>query len=316
MKKTFKIISVIMALLFVSLSFAACGAKSADNARQYVSGAEAADYDVEYGFSSSAQENSKSVSTEEKKDVITDAGTRKLVRKANLDIQTKEFDSFVTAVDKKVTALKGYTESSYISGNSYYSSGNRNAEITVRIPEEAFESFISDISEIATVTSKNVSVSDITGDYVDTESRIKSLEAEQKALIDLMSKAKNVSETLEIQTRLSEVNSDLESCKARMKTFDSLVSYSTVTLDINEVERETAAEQEGFFAEIGRRLSDNLYSIAHGLRRLGIWFISSLPFIAIFAVCVTAVILILRKLIKKRRNRKKQKREESNAESK
>lgn len=306
MKNTKRIFAVVLAALMLTLMLAGCGAsKSADSAMEVLSNEMGLEMYDEAGAAgvSDAKSSALYSKAENPEADIMDAASRKLIRNAELRIQTKEFDEFIASVEEKITGYKGYVENSEIGGNDYYyRNNNRYAELTVRIPAEKLDEFLNTVSSLATVTSKSVSVNDITSDYIDVESRIKALETEREALLSILKKANSVSETLEIQNRLSEVNADLESNKSKLKTFDSLVSYSKVTLSISEVERITETEKEGFFTEIKRRLSDNLYNIGQGLRSFGIWFISSIPYIVIFAVVIAAAVLILKKIIKKRKN--------------
>ncbi len=311
MKNIIKITALVIVSVLMIFTLFGCG-KSNKMAMYDTASGLVEESAVEAGFA--ADDNSKSVQLYSKQtespEAIADAASRKLIKNASLNIQTKEFDQFITSVEGKIKEYGGYVENSEVGGNDfYYSNSNRYAEMTVRVPAEKLDEFLNTVSDLATVTSKSVSVNDITSDYIDVESRIKALETEREALLGILKKANTVSETLEIQNRLSEVNADLESSKSKLKTFDSLVSYSKVTLNISEVERVTETEKEGFFAEIRRRLTDNLYNIGQGFRSFGIWFLSSLPYIAIFAVVITAVCLVLKKIVRKRKIKKQKDRE-------
>ena len=71
-------------------------------------------------------------------------------------METKEFDTLLTNIRSKVEELGGYIESSEISGSSYYSlQGNRYAWMTLRIPADKLDGFVTIVSELGNVTSKN-----------------------------------------------------------------------------------------------------------------------------------------------------------------
>lgn len=318
MKKTvLRIFSILAALIFAVLSLCSCGASKAS----YDEANDVSLYSLQEegksadGFAAGIS-NDESVSESKAGDAdgssptdIEDASARKLIRDAELEVETKDYDAFMTSLKKSVSAVKGYTESCDENGYSgYYSS--RYANIVVRIPSEKFDSFLESLSGLATVTRKNVSVRDVTSQYIDTESHIKALETEQDALLGILAKANTVDEIITVQSRLSEVRAQLESYKSQLKNLENLVSYSTFTIFVNEVERVTPAEQEGFFSEIKSRLSENLYSLGQGFRSFAVWFISSIPYILIWAVVIAVVIVILKKIIKKRKARKSKKSEE------
>lgn len=230
--------------------------------------------------------------------------SRKLIRNASLEVQTKGFDAFLAQLEANAEKIGGYVEQSEVRGDNYNYVSDRYAYLVLRIPSTDFDEFIGGVSEIATVTSKEIGLQDVTSSYVDTESRIKALETEQESLLSLLKKAINVSEVIEIQDRLTQVRGELESYKAQLKLYDEQIAYSTVTVNVYEVERVTLPEQEGFLDEVKERLSDNLYDIGEGFRELAVWFISSLPYLLMFAVAAVAVILIIRASVRKRRKKR------------
>lgn len=317
-----KIISIVICVLMLAALLGGCGAavKSAENAIAYdeaYSGDEYG-YSDNYSYAATEEANYKGYSNDTAAEkpasdgsegsadymAIADAAARKLIRDASLSIQTVNYDEFNSKLESQIKATGGYIESSDSSGNNYYYSSMRSEEITVRIPADKFDTFISSVSGIATITSKNVSVRDVTGSYVDTQSRIKALETERDALLAILAKATTVEDLITVQSRITEVNTSLESYKAQIKTYDELISYSTIRLSVNEVERVTETEKLGFFSEIRSRLSDNLYSIGQGLRSFAIWFISSIPYIVVFAVITVIVVLIVKRRVKKHRAKK------------
>lgn len=309
MKNIIKLISILVVTLLISLTFFGCGAsKNAAYEDSYYEGANDYGYSYNDGVTVNGVTAEDYGNTEESYDEKSESSEtttdRKLVRTASLDVQTKAFDSFISSLESKVTELEGYVECANIGDGGYYSSNTRYANYTVRVPADKLDEFINTVSEIGKVTDKSIEVSDITTNYIDTESHIKALKAEQTALLAILEKATKVSDTIEVYSRISEVNAQLESYERTLKSYDNQVSYSKVKLTIDEVERITETEQEGFFAETARRLKENLYSLGQSLRNFGIWFLSSIPYIVIYAVLLAVVIVIIKKIIRKRKAKK------------
>ena len=268
---------------------------------------EAASYD--YGYSGAVSEESFADSGNSAKSdysAIADSSSRKLIRDAVLDIETEQYDKFVSELSKAILQAGGYIESSSESGNTYNYTNSRYQHLTIRIPTEKLDSFLNSVSSLATVTSKEISVKEITGQYISTQSRIKALETEYNALLKILAKAEKISDLITIQDRLTEINAELEMNKTTLKTYDEQIAYSTVTMNIDEVERVTTTmEKKTFGQELKSRLSDNLYDISEGARAFAIWFISSLPYIFIFAFFAAVVLIIVIRI----RKHKKAKRE-------
>ncbi len=303
MKKAAKILSVVIVLIFISLTLFGCGASKSNDNTNEVSASYSTDSDYGYSIVSAESAAESNFTTSDAKSNVSISGDRKLVKNANLTVQTKTFDDFISKVEAKTTELKGYVENSSIDENDYYNNENmsRYATLTLRIPAESLDEFMNSVSSIAKIINKSVSVNDITTSYIDTESHIKALETEQKALLEILEKSSTVENTIKVHERLSEVNASLDSYKSTIKSYDNMVSYSTVELYVNEVERITEVENEGFFLEVKSKLSDNLYFLGKTMRSFGIWFLSSLPMIAIVVIIITILIILIKKVYKKRK---------------
>ena len=249
-----------------------------------------------------------------------ESSEQKLIKTVSLTMETREFDTLLENIQAKTAECGGYVESSEISGLSYYNTkGYRYAWMTLRIPAGRLDEFITVVSGLGNVTSKNESVQDVTLQYVDVESHIAALETEESRLLELMEQAESMEDIITIESRLSEIRYELQSYESRLRTYDNQVDYSTVTVSIDEVDRETVIEEDpGFFGEIRMRLSDNFYEIGQGLRNFGVWFISSLPYLVLICAAVWIVVRLLQKLIWKKPffRRKKKEALEGKAEEK
>ena len=174
---------------------------------------------------------------------------RKLIRTVSLSLQTKEFDSVLNNLKTKTTELGGYVENSSISGNSYSYTTTRYASYTIRIPADKLNEFVDIVGELGNVTQENESVEDVTLQYVDVESHKKALETEQARLMELLSTAENMEDLLAIESKLSDIRYEIESYESQLRLLDNQIDYSTVHVEIFEVERMTDAGEKGFFQE-------------------------------------------------------------------
>lgn len=226
--------------------------------------------------------------------------SQKLIKTVTLNMETKEFDALLTGIQAKVTETGGYTERSEVSGNSYYGNGNRSAWLSLRIPADKLDTFVTTVSGLGNVTNKSESVEDITLQYVDTESHKKALETEQDRLLTLMEQAENMDDIIKIETRLSEIRYELQTYETTLRTYDNQVTYSTVQIDLNEVDRERAPEKQSFASELKTRLTDNIYHIGKGIRSFAIWFVASLPYFVILAAAAFIIIKIVQKIVWKK----------------
>lgn len=226
----------------------------------------------------------------------TGESSRKIVKNAVLSIKTKNYDEFITELQKKIETHEGYIEQSQ--EYNYDNASNRHANMTLKIPAEKLEKFIEEITLIGTVTSKTVESADITDSYIDVESRIRALETEEKTLLGLLEKAESLTDVIELQKRLSTVRSELEGMKLQKQNYDNMVAYSKVTLDINEVER-VVEGSDTFFGEVKEKLMNNIYDLGDFFREFTINLIAAMPYLVIIGVVIAIVIIIVKKVRKR-----------------
>lgn len=230
----------------------------------------------------------------------------KIIRNAALEMETQDFDNLIDTLDKEIKKLGGYVENSNISGKYYYSNDLRYGNITARVPKEKFDEFVNSIYDVANVVNKQESTENVTLQYVDTQSHIKTLEVEQSRLLALLEKVETLEDIITLETRLSSVRYELESYNTQLRTYDNLVNYSTVTLNIQEVERmtETKDVKKTVWNRIHSGFSNSIYNISEGLKDFFVWFVINLPYLLLWGIIITVAILVGNKYYKKNSSKK------------
>ena len=131
--------------------------------------------------------------------------------------------------------------------------------------------------------------------YVDTETRLKALETEQARLLELMEQAQTMSDLLEIEGRLTEVNYQLESVASQLKTLENQVSYATVHLYINEVQEYTPVAEKTTWQRITEGCVDSLEGIWDGAVEIFVWVLANSPYLVVFGAAGFGIGILLRK---------------------
>lgn len=229
---------------------------------------------------------------------------QKLIRTKSIKAETKEFDAAVNAINAKVMELSGYIQSSSVSGTGK-GYDMRSVNMTIRIPAQNMDTFVSVVEGSISVLSATEGARDVTLSYVDMESHVKALRTEQEALMKLLEKAEKLEDIIRIQSQLTQVRYEIESYESSLRTLDNQVNYATVELNIREVIEETPVlEERSFGEEVLYGLNQNLHAIGLWLRNFGIWFLTSIPYLIIWAVIITAGVVIVRKIIRKHKAKK------------
>jgi hypothetical protein len=75
-------------------------------------------------------------------------------------------------------------------------------------------------------------VQDVTGAYVDAQSRLANLRAEQGRLQTLMSQAKSISDILTIEQRLTDVEGQIEQLEAQLNQLNGQTTFYTIQIQL------------------------------------------------------------------------------------
>ena len=215
-------------------------------------------------------------------------GGQKLITTVDMTVESKEYDTLVNGILEKVKAAGGYVESSSVRTRS---GDLRSATFTLRIPADKLSMITEAVEEGANVlyyTEKSV---DVSLTYADLEGRLSSLRAEQTALNAMLEKADTVDTAIQIQKRLSEVRGEIESIEGQLRVLDSKISYSTLNLSVEEVEKETVVPEElTLWEEIKERFSENAEDTGAYLREMLVFFVGGIP--TLLSIAVTLLVLL------------------------
>ncbi len=234
---------------------------------------------------------------------------RKLIKTVNMTVETKEFDVLLETLETRVTQLGGYIERLETYNGSVYGGyrSRRNADLTIRIPQNQLTGFLDEVGNISNVIRRSENVQDVTLTYVDLESHKKVLEAERDRLIELIAQAEYLEDILTIESRLTEVRYQLESMESQLRTYDNKINYSTIQLYVEEVMELTPIAEETVWQRIAGGFLENLTDIGDGLVEFAIWFVVTIPYFILWGIIIVIIIFLIKGLKKVLKSGKKKK---------
>lgn len=242
---------------------------------------------------------------------IADTG-RKLIRDVDMNVEAEDFDGVLSRITSGIKDMGGYIESSNVSGISVNSRGDsqqRHAQIKARIPAHKLDGFVKTVEEAGNVTSRQEQVTDVTLQYSDVESRKKSLEIEQERLWALLEKADSLDAVVTLESRLSDIRYQLESYTSQLRLYDNQVTYSTVSIymeEVKDVTLLTPAVPDSVGTRIQKGFTRSLNSLEEAGIELIVWFASNSPMLLVLAVVIAAAALVVRRVGRKARRGSRQ----------
>ncbi len=266
-----KILSIILVVVLV-LSLSACGAETSMDSYSpsELPKTESSVMDGEYSIP-------EVVSTD-----------RIIIYSYSATVKVEEIDSALAQI-KSALPASAWVES--------MSQDENDGRIVIRIESGSAESFVDSLGEIGDVSRVSQSSEDVTTSYNNADQKVQVLEIEQERLIELL-KVATVSEAIEINQRLSEIEISLKSLYGEMTTYESLAKYSTVTINLFT---DFVYVQDGFFT----RLADALGDSWEVFQSLLIFVIS----LAVYAVPIGLIVILIMKVYKKKKPTIKEKEE-------
>ncbi|MEM6347815.1 MAG: DUF4349 domain-containing protein [Bacteroidota bacterium] len=147
---------------------------------------------------------------------------RKIVKNATMRLIVSEVDTVRTQVSALAQTYGGYVQK-----------GDLN-QITLRIESQYLDEAMSKIESWGKVDSRSIRSQDVTEQYYDLDSRIKSLEKTRDRYLALLDQAEGVKDILAVERELERVTQELEALQGRYNLLADQVAYSTLTVYIQE----------------------------------------------------------------------------------
>lgn len=224
----------------------------------------------------------------------------KLVYTSNVTLETEDFDKASTDLHAAIKSLGGIIISENAQNlNNINSQGFRTLYISVRIPQENYDAFLSGLSESYNVASLQNHVDNLTEYYYDNENRLRSYRIQEERLFAMLEKAENVSEMLEIESRLCDVQYEIESLTNTQKTIDNDVKYATFHLNLHEVTKFTSPAPKTFGDRFSETVKNSGEAFAEFLEGTLFVLIFLAPYLVIFAIALVIGIIIVKNKKKK-----------------
>jgi Domain of unknown function (DUF4349) len=213
----------------------------------------------------------------------------KIIKTADLRFETDDLDKTYNQVELAIKKYKVTIQND--SEGKNYNSIFKN--LILRVPSQNFDAFIKDISKgVSYFDTKEISSDDVTEEFIDVASRIKTKKALENRYLELLKKATKVSEMMEVEKQLSAIREEIEAKEGRLKYLKNRVAMSTVTLNFYK----TIAQESGATVSYGTKIGNAIKSGFNGISSFFIWLLEVWPFIII----LVALIYLLRKRFKKK----------------
>lgn len=224
--------------------------------------------------------------------------SQKLIKTGRIELEVKDARQAYLAIKDMSEKNGGYIfEMMEDSGYDHKMAAEyKSIDLTAKVDYRKFEEMMNALSSTGEVISSSMNTQDVTRQYIDVKARIDTLLIQEKTLKELLSKATEVKDLLEIETELQRVREQIEQAQGQMNYLNDAVSYSTIHISLRMKMLPTKAAQKESIAE---KLS---FQFQDGLGYWGsvlIDFIGGILWLLPFLIVLIILILVLREKMKK-----------------
>lgn len=217
--------------------------------------------------------------------------TAKLARKAKLEITVDDITKAAASIRSTAASQDGAITSEEISTDEDHGWG----ELVVSVPSDSLDKSIDELSRVGTVERRSTSTEDLTSQYTDTDSRIKTAQASIKRVRALINSTDDIKQLVELESELSTREGDLESLQAQLETLKHKTSMSPITVSLREkgAPVDDPEDETGFVAGLGAGWGAFTDALTLGMTALG----ALTPFLVMGALVLAPVVVWWRRRV-------------------
>ena len=153
---------------------------------------------------------------------------RMVISTGSISVEVEVVQASVQGVQAIAEGLGGFVEQL----SSFGDADRQRASITIRVPQNQFNTALERIRLLGDVQSENIGSEDVSEQFIDLEARLKSAQREEESLLSLLGRAQNVSDILTIERELSRVRSDIERYQGQLNFLERRVDLSTIYIEL------------------------------------------------------------------------------------
>lgn len=213
---------------------------------------------------------------------------RKIIKSSQLSLETAKFNDVINSLEDMVKSYGGYIASSSIDAEGINNNYQclRFASYKINVPSDKLDDFLDESSKLATVRNKSTSAEDITAQYYDNESRLKSLQIQEERYLEILKTATEVKDIIEIENALNDVRYEIENLTTCLNKISNLVDMATVNINIQEVSQETVAQSVP--KTLGEKISSSFVNSLKKIKEFSIntviFIIAAIPYLIIISI--------------------------------
>lgn len=230
-------------------------------------------------------------------DIVAQAQDRLIIKTGSLSIVVDDVRAAIAKAAAFAKEQGGFVVTSNVSEYGSVPSGH----VIVRIPSQIFDNGIENAKSLGEVKSEQVNGQDVTEEFVDLGSRLKSLRAAEAQFLEIMKRAVKIEDVLAVQRELTTVRSQIESIEGRRKYLSESAKLSTLTLNFSTDPSALPVVDDDSWKPF-RTLKEAARDMVEAFQILGdglIWLVVYIPVAIAYTILAWILYMVVMKLYKR-----------------
>jgi len=121
-------------------------------------------------------------------------------------------------------------EGGFIASSAYGHQGDREtASVTIRVPADRYQDALARVRKLGDVRSEDTNSNDVTQEYTDLQSRMRSLQAALQQYLQFLNRAGDIGQVLQVQDRINQTQDEIEQVQGRINLLNNQTDLATIT---------------------------------------------------------------------------------------
>lgn len=156
---------------------------------------------------------------------------KKIIKTATMKLEVKNFKGYNETVHKTVKQFGGYIAQE----ENNLSDEKSETIISIKVPVDQFEDMMNQLpGGDVKVLERKITTEDVTGEIVDTRSRLEAKKQMRLKYLEFLKQSKNMEEVLQVQGEINSIQEEIEAAAGRVEFLSHQSVFSTINLTFFE----------------------------------------------------------------------------------
>ncbi len=230
-----------------------------------------------------------SEAAKEKKELEQQINKNKIIYHITIEFDVKDIEKVFSDINEKIKNYQGYLIFSQKNIFDY----EVKIYMQMKIPSNKYENFLKEIRSIGKIRREFLNSQDISKEYFDLQTKLKSKETVKIRLEKLLAnRTAKLSEVLEVERELERILTEIDLLKGSLRFYDNRIEYATFDVFLNErIKSMPSDELESILAPFKNFIRNILFSF-------GV-FVSLLAWLIPWILVATGIYFLIRLILKK-----------------